>query len=305
VAGANCAIGAYLLQATRTALGTSAARVVQNRPVTYTATITPAADGGTVSFDDGAGTPATTRCAARPVSNGTATCTVSYASLGTHPVTATYSGDGAGNNYAGSASAARSVVVVAPAATPPTPTPNPPVLRCSGRQLTILDIRLVSGRATVRGLALVSHRGERVTLRTGTKRLGTARVRADGSFTATVRLPSTKGRQRVTAEVAGKKSLAFAPERRFVVLSRVRRHDRVRVTARVVGGERGATVRLRRQVTCRKTERYGRTKLGRNGRFTISLPLASAADGVTFYRARAPIRNGSTFTFPIAVTTKG
>ncbi len=112
--GADCDIGAYLLQATSTALATSAPAVVQNASVTYTATVTPAPDGGTVSFNDGAGNPATTHCGAQVLSSGTATCTVSYASTGTYAVTATYSGDGAMNNYVTSASTTHSVAVAAP-----------------------------------------------------------------------------------------------------------------------------------------------------------------------------------------------
>jgi hypothetical protein len=120
VAGESCAIGAYRLQATRTALAAPAA--VTNAPVTLTATITPAAEGGTVSFDDGAGHPAGAGCAAQPVSHGTATCTVAYGSAGSYAVTATYSGDGEGNDYAGSASASQTVTVTdPPAAAAPTP----------------------------------------------------------------------------------------------------------------------------------------------------------------------------------------
>ncbi|MFA4929796.1 MAG: Ig-like domain repeat protein, partial [Patulibacter sp.] len=120
VAGADCAIGAYRLQATSIAAATSAESVEQDAPVTYTATVTPAADGGTVAFDDGPGNPATSDCAAQPVSGGTATCTVSYPSVGSYPVTATYSGDGTANRYApSSASAPRTVVVVPRAVVPP------------------------------------------------------------------------------------------------------------------------------------------------------------------------------------------
>ena len=111
LAGRNCDIGAYLLQATTTALTTSATQVTQTASVTYTATITPAPDGGTVSFNDGAGNPATLHCAAQSVSGGTATCTASYANTGSYSVTATYSGDGAMNDFAGSASTAQTVVV--------------------------------------------------------------------------------------------------------------------------------------------------------------------------------------------------
>jgi hypothetical protein len=112
-AGANCDVGAYLLQATTTALITPSTTVGQNASVTYTATVTPARHGGTVSFNDGAGNPATAKCAARSLSSGTATCTLSYANSGAYPVTATYSGDGAMNNYAASASTTQTVVVAA------------------------------------------------------------------------------------------------------------------------------------------------------------------------------------------------
>lgn len=123
--GTNCNIGAYLLQTTKTALASSADGVGQNAPVTYTATVAPAPDGGTVRFDDGAGNPATSRCAAQPVSNGTATCTVSYAEAGDYSVIASYSGDGTANDYAGSVSTARTVGVAAPAAAVPAPPAAP------------------------------------------------------------------------------------------------------------------------------------------------------------------------------------
>jgi hypothetical protein len=99
-AGGNCEIGAYLLQGTKTELLTSAPTVAQDASVTYTTTVAPAPDAGSVSFDDGAGNPATSHCASVGISSGTATCTVSYANPGVFPVTATYSGDGAMNNFA-------------------------------------------------------------------------------------------------------------------------------------------------------------------------------------------------------------
>ena len=73
--------------------------------MTLTATITPAANGGTVAFDDGAGNPATTqlRGAARHRWHGDVHGHLRDRS-GRHPVTATYSGDGEKNNYIGSTS---------------------------------------------------------------------------------------------------------------------------------------------------------------------------------------------------------
>ncbi len=63
------------------------------QPVTYTATVSPAAATGTVAFDE-AGTPIA-GCAAQAISSGTATCTIShYTVAGTYSITAAYSGDG-------------------------------------------------------------------------------------------------------------------------------------------------------------------------------------------------------------------
>lgn len=65
--------------------------------VTYTATVTPAPDGGTVAFSE-AGSPIG-GCGAQTVASGTATCQVTYGGVGVHTVMATYSGD---SNYQGS-----------------------------------------------------------------------------------------------------------------------------------------------------------------------------------------------------------
>jgi Bacterial Ig-like domain (group 3) len=112
VAGAKCDIGAYLLQPTKTELITPATTAKQKSPVTYTATVSPVPDGGTVAFDDGPGNPATAQCAAQSVSNGRATCTVSYPNIGVYSVKAAYSGDGAKNSFVGSTSAASTTTTV-------------------------------------------------------------------------------------------------------------------------------------------------------------------------------------------------
>jgi hypothetical protein len=119
-AGIDCDIGAYLLQATRTSLATSSGMVHSGVSVTYTATITPTPDGGTVALSDGAGKPATVNCRARPLTGGEATCTISYTASGVFSVTATYTGDGTSNGYAESTSnpPLRQVVAKLPALVP-------------------------------------------------------------------------------------------------------------------------------------------------------------------------------------------
>jgi hypothetical protein len=58
--------------------------------VPLTATVGPAPDGGTVAFSDGSTSIA--GCGAVAVVGGRATCSATFATAGTHTVTATYSG---------------------------------------------------------------------------------------------------------------------------------------------------------------------------------------------------------------------
>ncbi|MGH2916976.1 MAG: Ig-like domain repeat protein, partial [Solirubrobacteraceae bacterium] len=81
------------LKSTSTSLTASPSPGVVGQAVTYTATVTPRPDGGTVSFSDAGGT--ISGCGAQSVStsDGTATCVTSYSKTGTEQVTATYAGD--------------------------------------------------------------------------------------------------------------------------------------------------------------------------------------------------------------------
>ncbi|TWP35981.1 hypothetical protein FGL98_12165 [Leekyejoonella antrihumi] len=77
---------------TVTAMKTAPNPVLVGGHATYTATVTPTPNAGTVAFTDGATT--IPGCATLPVSaTGTATCTTAYSAVGTHSVKATYTGD--------------------------------------------------------------------------------------------------------------------------------------------------------------------------------------------------------------------
>jgi len=101
---------------TATGLSVSNTAPGEGQSVTYTATVVPAHSGsvnptGTVQFSDN-GT-AISGCSAQPLSSsGTASCTTSYSSPGSHGITATYSGDG---NFTGSVSSGQTVTVSNPA----------------------------------------------------------------------------------------------------------------------------------------------------------------------------------------------
>jgi large repetitive protein len=78
---------------TATSVASSPDPSVAGQVVTYTATVSPAPDGGTAAFTDGGTT--ITGCGTQPVGigTGTATCQVTYASPGTHSIAAVYTGD--------------------------------------------------------------------------------------------------------------------------------------------------------------------------------------------------------------------
>ena len=80
------------------------------QPVTLTATVSPAPDGGTVAFDDGTSTIA--GCGSQPVNraSGIAVCQTSSLTVGTHSITAVYSGD---PQYLASTSSALTEKVIA------------------------------------------------------------------------------------------------------------------------------------------------------------------------------------------------
>jgi hypothetical protein len=150
--GLGCDVGAYLLQATRTSLASSHGTVAVGIPVTYTATITPAPDGGTVTFSDGAHGPASAHCGARPVTHGRATCTVSYSEAAVVSVTAAYSGDGALNRFAASRS---------------TPPLRQAVTRARAPHLSDLHIKPHKFKAAAKGgaIAALRHTGTTISYR--------------------------------------------------------------------------------------------------------------------------------------------
>jgi hypothetical protein len=90
----NCDIGAFELQAstTVTSLASSANPSAAGDQVSFTAAVSPAPDGGTVAFTDGAA--AISGCDATPISPaGQASCQVTYPAAGSHSIVATFSGD--------------------------------------------------------------------------------------------------------------------------------------------------------------------------------------------------------------------
>jgi hypothetical protein len=104
---------------TTTTVASSANPSIPGQAVTYTATVSPTDEGGSVAFADG-GTPINGCTGQSLSSSGQATCQVTYTATGSHTITAAYSGDSA---YVGSTSTAltQQVLPAAPG-TPGAPT---------------------------------------------------------------------------------------------------------------------------------------------------------------------------------------
>jgi hypothetical protein len=84
---------------TNTTVSSNANPGFADTPITYYATVTPTDNGGTVAFTDN-GQPVNT-CAAQPVVATVASCTLTYPGVGSHEISASYTGD---LNYASSVS---------------------------------------------------------------------------------------------------------------------------------------------------------------------------------------------------------
>lgn len=119
---------------TTTTVATSANPSNTGQTVTYTATVSAAAPGGgtptgTVAFKDGVATIA--GCGSQALSGGTATCSLAYASAGSHTITAIYAGSA---DYTTSTSGSLSQTVSAASTTTAlTSSANPSV---SGQSVT-------------------------------------------------------------------------------------------------------------------------------------------------------------------------
>jgi hypothetical protein len=90
-ANINAVLATITGTSTNTAITSSANPGNAGDSVTYTATVSPTDDGGSVAFTDN-GQPIST-CATQPVATNVATCTQTYADPGSHEIGASYTGD--------------------------------------------------------------------------------------------------------------------------------------------------------------------------------------------------------------------
>ncbi len=113
--------------ATTTALSASSNAPAIGSPVTYTATVSPAPNSGTVKFTDGGTT--ISGCSAQTVNTttGKATCEVTYGTAGIHKIVAEYSGS-TDTSYQSSVSATKEITATASTTTTLTASSNSPAI---------------------------------------------------------------------------------------------------------------------------------------------------------------------------------
>ena len=168
--------------ATTTTLAASTATPVEGASVTLTATISPTAATGTVTFYDG-----TTTLGTGTLSSGSATLTTSFSTTGTHTITATYEGS---TTYATSTSSAVTLTCSASSLTSTTTT----LAASSSTPTTGQDVTLT---ATVSSSAATGT----VTFYEGSHSLGSSTL-SSGTATLTTSF-STAGTYSLTAVYSG------------------------------------------------------------------------------------------------------
>jgi hypothetical protein len=202
------------------------------------------------------------------------------------------------------------ITVTCPAATPvPTVTPPAPLpLRCSGRSIVVLDVHRAGTRVVIAGVAKTSLAGQTVVIRevATSHQLATARVERDGTFAASVALPSPSkiATIRYRASIGRKSSAELRLTRRLTILSTTATATGARITGRLSGVTSARTITISRQVSCEKFTTVGTIRTSRTGRFSVDLPAPAAAVGVAFYRASNRVGNGETFSLPIALRSQ-
>jgi hypothetical protein len=206
----------------------------------------------------------------------------------------------------------------AAAAAAAAPTATQLALQCTKRRLVLTDVLRRGNRVRLVGAADKRFVGRRVGIvfsATG-RRVATALVRSNGSFSTTAPLPPrsirSTNRARYLAKIGTEKSLDLKLERRMFVSAVRARNGRLTINGHVTRplGSPAQTITLTRRVSCKKTVVMKRFKPTRTGSFRVNVaapPKQQAAVYRLGTRVRKTTRNPKlfpTFTLPRAVTLK-
>lgn len=174
-------------------------------------------------------------------------------------------------------------------------------LRCTSRRLVLIDVLERAGRVRLYGAADRKYVGRKIPIyfkATG-RRVATAVVRKDGTFSTTAPLPRgrlrTSNRARYTAKIGFNESLPLKLHRRMIV-SRVHvSGGRVRITGfiRRPLATPARPIKVKQRVSCSKSVTVGTVRPSRSGRFSIVLKAPRKQQAGT-YRLSTWVRRNET-----------
>jgi hypothetical protein len=172
-------------------------------------------------------------------------------------------------------------------------------LRCTQRRVVLIDVLERGGRVRLVGAAdpRLAGRTVRIVFRATERTVARARVRRNGSFSTTARLPSralrSTNRARYQAVVGRERSLDLKLRRRLVITSTRVRGGRVtirgRVTRPLAGRRSQRRITLVRRVSCRRVQVLRRFLPRRDGTFSVTVP-APPNQSTAVYRLATRVR---------------
>ncbi len=184
----------------------------------------------------------------------------------------------------------------------PPPVVEQPVVEQCGAELVLLDVASTKGRkARVSGVARPALAGQRVTILRNGRSVGTTRIRANGSWSATVSGPdSARSRPWYAATTSRTRTGSLRYFRRMSIESRrgLRATGRITTSARL----RPQTVRIDRIDVCSGRRTSTTARVSRTGAFTVRLARPAANEPYALFRVSATLANRSqTYTTLLAV----
>jgi hypothetical protein len=190
------------------------------------------------------------------------------------------------------------------------------VFSCTDKRVVLQDVYQDGGRVRLFGYAVTKYVGKKVTIvfAASGKAVATARVKSDGSFSATAPLPAAKLRNstlaRYQARIGSERSLNLKLVRRMLVTSLSAHSGKVTIKGRVTGPlapkAKDRMITLQRVVACRRAQKVGTFQPRSDGSFrtTVSAPKGQRAAVYrlsTLVRVTGKSRLARTYTLPRAV----
>jgi hypothetical protein len=200
--------------------------------------------------------------------------------VGVHEVQAVF-GDPAGN-FEGSRRTLRQLVVPAAPMPPATPT------KCSAKLQLTEVVKVGTTSVRISGLAPLAKAGADVRIEAGNRRVGSAEVRDDGTFTTRVAGDAgERSELAYRAKLGDERSLAVSLDRPLTSLGRgISGPDQARFRLRIEGGP-GRRLELSRQTGCGKAwSKLREVRSGRAGEVILRLPRPALGEGPAIYRLR-------------------